>query len=216
MGRVDGGAERGWVVLLPVKAAAHSKSRLQPAFTDPDRLVAVVTAMRHDTLAAIRGTSAVIGVVAAVDRFDSARGLGADIEVVVQAEPGLNAALRAADAYAVERFPGAGRIAVVGDLPALTPSALRDVLAAAARHPRSFVPDLSGAGTTMLAVTEGALDPQFGPGSAARHALAARPLQAGVAARHDVDLPGDLSTTLAAAFGPATRAALDDTAGVRC
>lgn len=213
---MDGVTERRWVVLLPVKAAAHSKSRLQPAFPDPDRLVALVTAMRRDTVTAIRATAEVVGVVAAADRFESAQGLGAGVEVVVQTEPGLNAALRAADTYAAERFPGAGRIAVVGDLPALTPLALRDVLVAAARHPRSFVPDLSGSGTTMLAVTEGALDPQFGPGSAARHALTAQALPAGAAARHDVDLPEDLSDTLADAFGPATRAALDETAGVGC
>jgi 2-phospho-L-lactate/phosphoenolpyruvate guanylyltransferase len=205
---VDAGAGPGWVVLLPVKAVTSSKSRLVPAFPDPDRLATVVAAMREDTVAAIRATAGVIGLVAAVDRYTSARGLGAGVEVVVQTEPGLNAALRAADTYATSRYPHAGRIAVVGDLPALTPLALREVLDEAARHPRAFVPDLAGSGTTMLAVTEGPLDPRFGPGSAARHAEDAVTVRAGVPARHDVDLPADL-TAVAGGFGPATRAALE-------
>ncbi|MHA3704410.1 2-phospho-L-lactate guanylyltransferase [Jatrophihabitans sp. YIM 134969] len=209
---MDEAPARQWVVLLPVKAVASSKSRLQPAFDDPDRLAAVVTAMRRDTLAAIRGTAGVVAVVAAVDRPDSARGLGAGVDVVVQQEPGLNGALRAADAYATAQFPAAGRIAVVGDLPALTPFALREVLDAAGRSARAFVPDLAGSGTTMLAVTEGPLEPEFGPGSAARHARTATPVRAAAAARHDVDVPEDLTGPPATGFGPATRAALAEPA----
>jgi Guanylyl transferase CofC like len=120
-----GPAEVDWVVLLPVKAVATSKSRLEPAFPDRERLAAVVTAMRQDTVAAVRATGGVVGLVAAVDRFDSAHGLGPGVDTVVQQEPGLNAALRAADTYARTRWPHAGRIAIVGDLPALTPARRR-------------------------------------------------------------------------------------------
>ena len=211
-----GPAAVDWVVLLPVKAVAASKSRLEPAFPDRDRLGALVTAMRQDTVAAIRATAGVVGLVAAVDRFDSAHGLGPGVDTVVQQEPGLNAALRAADTYALARWPHAGRIAIVGDLPALTPVALRDVLTAAARSPRAFVPDLDGTGTTMLAVTTGPLDPGFGPGSAARHGVTAAVLPADVAARHDVDVPADLAATAATPFGRHTRAALAEPAGVGC
>lgn len=206
----------GWVVLLPVKAVLVSKSRLQAAFPDRDRLAALVTAMRQDTLAAVRATAGVIGVVAAVDRFESAHDLGAGVDVVVQQEPGLNAALRAADAYATTRYPVAGRIAIVGDLPALTPVALTDVLAAAAHAPRAFVPDLDGSGTTMLAVTEGPLEPRFGPGSALRHAETATAVPADVAARHDVDVPDDLTAAAARWFGPRTRAVLAEPTRVGC
>lgn len=201
-------------MLLPVKSVRASKSRLQAAYPDRDELAALVTAMRQDTLTAIRATPAVVAVVAAVDRADSADDLGPGVEAVVQQEPGLNAALRAADAHAATRYPGAGRIAVVGDLPALTPVVLADVLTAAARERRAFVPDLDGSGTTMLAVTVGPLEPQFGPGSAARHGETATTLPAAVPARHDVDVPGDL--TAAHLFGPRTRAVLAERTGVGC
>lgn len=196
------------MVLLPVKTARTAKSRLAPAFPDPEQLAELVLAMRRDTVDAIRGTRQVVRIVAAVDRFDAARGLGAGIEVVVQRDSGLNAALREADTFAALRLPEAGRIAVVGDLPALTPDALRSVLIAAESHPRSFVPDLAGTGTTMLAVTSGPLDPQFGPGSAARHAASAAALPAAASARHDVDVPTDLAPAVIGGFGPATRAVL--------
>ena len=205
--------ERTWVVLLPVKAAAASKSRLQPAFDSPVRLADLVEAMRRDTVDAVRATPGVVAVVAAVDAPVSARALGPGVEVVVQTAPGLNSALRDADAYAALHHPESGRVAVVGDLPALTPSALRAVLTAAAGHARAFVPDLAGSGTTMLAVTEGPLDPAFGPGSAARHGRTAVALAAAGAARHDVDVEQDLRNPPPSGFGPATRAALATDAG---
>lgn len=195
-------------MLLPVKTAAVSKSRLATAFDDPADLAALVQAMRLDTVAALRDTPGVVGLIAVVDRFDAARGLGAGIDVVVQQSAGLNPALTEADAFALHRWPGLGRVAVVGDLPALTPGAMREVLAGAAGAARSFVPDLAGTGTTMLAATSGPLAPRFGPGSAARHATDAVALPAAAEARHDVDVPEDLTPPVAAGFGPATRAAL--------
>jgi 2-phospho-L-lactate/phosphoenolpyruvate guanylyltransferase len=197
-----------WVVLLPVKTATVAKSRLAPAFDDPAELVRLVEAMRRDTVTAVRDTPGIVGIVAVVDRFGAANGLGSGLDVVVQQAAGLNPALAEADAFASHRWPGAARIAVVGDLPALTPAALKEVLAAAEEAGRAFVPDLEGSGTTMLAVTRGPLDPRFGPGSAARHAADAVALAAAPEARHDVDLPGDLHPPVAAGFGPETRAVL--------
>lgn len=195
-------------MLMPVKSPGLAKSRLAPAWDDPYERSRLVQAMRRDTLDAVHGTPGVVGVVAAVDAPHAAHDLGAGLDVVVQAAPGLNAALTEADAFAVSRWPGRGRIAVVGDLPALTPTALAEVLDAAAAHARSFVADLSGSGTTMLAVTVGRLDPRFGAGSAWLHARDAVSLPAAPGARFDVDLPEDLVAAPAVGVGAATREVL--------
>ncbi|HTZ42564.1 MAG TPA: 2-phospho-L-lactate guanylyltransferase, partial [Jatrophihabitans sp.] len=92
------------------------------------------------------------------------------------------------------RPPGAGVVALVGDLPALRAADLLDALHAAERHPRSFVRDLAGTGTTLLAAAAGVpLDPRFGPDSARRHAESgAVELEAGTSLRADVDSASDL------------------------
>ncbi|GGJ81425.1 2-phospho-L-lactate guanylyltransferase [Agromyces bauzanensis] len=62
---------------------------------------------------------------------------------------------------------------LLGDLPALTADELDSALEAASRHPLAFVRDADGTGTTLATAAVGvAFDPQFGPGSAARHAAA--------------------------------------------
>jgi 2-phospho-L-lactate guanylyltransferase len=91
--------------------------------------------------------------------------------VLVQFRPGLNAALREGADYAATQWPADGVAALVGDLPALRPEELAETLARAAEHPRGYVPDAQGTGTTMLtAVADQPLRPAFGAGSAARHA----------------------------------------------
>ena len=54
--------------------------------------------------------------------------------------------------------------------------------AACAAHPAALVPDADGTGTVLLTSTTGQPDPQFGPGSAARHGEHA--------VRLELDLPG--------------------------
>jgi 2-phospho-L-lactate guanylyltransferase len=149
-------------------------------------------------------------VLVVVDRPDAAP---AGVEVLVQRAPGLNAALAEAAGHAAAEWPADGVAALVGDLPALRPDELAAALAAAAGHPRGFVPDAAGTGTTLLAAGPGTpLAPAFGSGSAARHRAVAVELAAGRGLRHDVDTGADL---LAAAdpgaevtLGPCTAAVL--------
>ncbi|MFN2518444.1 MAG: hypothetical protein ABR604_05260, partial [Jatrophihabitantaceae bacterium] len=134
--------------------------------------------------------------------------------VFVQSRPGLNAALREAADHAASQWPEAGVAALVADLPALRPQELATALGLAAQHPRAYVPDSHGIGTTMLTALPGQLlSPEFGPGSSARHAVRAAALPAGAGLRTDVDTAADLQAALALGVGPATSAVLAEATG---
>jgi 2-phospho-L-lactate guanylyltransferase len=115
------------------------------------------------------------------------------------------------------RVAGAGPVAALSsDLPALRPEELAAALSAAADRaaagaPRSFTADAAGTGTTLLAVSEGDLEPHFGPGSAAAHeasgALRLTGRWPGLA--RDVDTPADLLAARVLGLGPATGALAD-------
>lgn len=210
-----------WTVVVPLKPPQVGKSRLRPAGAGrPAPLVEherIVLAFARDTLAAATRAAGVAAVLLVCDRATAdavQAGLDrgpAPIDVVLDDPPaGLNAAVRAGEAAARAARPGDGVAALSADLPCLTPAALADALAAAAGHPRAFVPDRPGEGTTLLAAGPGqALDPQFGLGSAARHAASgAARLDAAAALRTDVDTVEDLLVALAVGVGPAT-ASLD-------
>jgi 2-phospho-L-lactate/phosphoenolpyruvate guanylyltransferase len=191
-----------WTVVIPTKALPEAKSRLLAASVDPAAHRRLVEAIRADTLAAAGAADGVARVLVVTDQPGHPQAL-------VQTRVGLNGALRDAAEHAARTWPQDGIAALLGDLPALRPDELEVALAAAAGHPRSFVPDAAGTGTTLLAVTPGtALEPQFGPGSAARHATAAALLSAGAGLRHDVDTAGDLRQAAILGLGPATATAL--------
>jgi 2-phospho-L-lactate guanylyltransferase len=195
-----------WTVMIPAKALPEAKSRLLPATADPAGHRALVQAIRADTRAAARASDGVARVLFVVDRAD---GFVGDDPVLVQSAPGLNAALAEAAEQAAQLWPEDGVAALVGDLPALQPDDLAAALATAATHPRSFVPDAAGTGTTLLTATPGtSLEPQFGNGSAARHRADAWELTAGAGLRHDVDTAQDLHSAAALGLGPATAAVL--------
>jgi 2-phospho-L-lactate guanylyltransferase len=194
-----------WTVLVPLRALPSAKSRLAatlPADADAGLHADVVAAIRADTLAGVTAAPGVARVVVIGD------GPGPGV-TLVQTSPGLNGALRDGADYAARHWPGDGVAALVGDLPALRAGELGAALAAAARHPRAFVPDRTGHGTTLLTAQPGrALGPRFGPGSAARHARGAARLEAGPGLRHDVDTAADLSDATALGLGPRTAAVL--------
>lgn len=190
-----------WTVVIPAKALPEAKSRLAPMSTDPAAHRRLVEAIRADTIAAAQAANGVARVVVVVDRG------AASTRVLVQTRPGLDAALREGAAYAVASWPEDGVAALVGDLPALRPDELAHVLRAAAEHPRAYVADVSGTGTTLLAATPGhLLRPAFGPGSARRHGVDATAVPAGPGLRHDVDTSADLLAAAGLGLGPATRA----------
>ena len=184
-----------------MKSLPAAKGRLADASPDAAAHARLVAAIRADTLAAVGGAAAVARVVLVTDR-------PTDGELVfVQRVPGLNPALTEAAADAAARWPGDAVAALVGDLPALRGADLDAALRAAAAHPRAFVPDAAGTGTTMLTALPGVtLRPAFGAGSAARHRTDAAELAAAAELRCDVDTAADLDAALALGVGTHTAA----------
>jgi 2-phospho-L-lactate guanylyltransferase len=199
-----------WSLVVPVKVLARAKSRLA-VLAGPHR-PALALAMAADTVAAALACAVVDRVIAVTDDAEAARvlaGLGA---LVVGDEPGrgLNPALRHGAALAAARWPGSGIGALAADLPALRPAELDLGLGEAARWDHSFVPDASGAGTTLYAARPGArFRPRFGPGSAERHRAAGAielSLPGLASLRRDVDRPRDLTAASDLGVGPHTAA----------
>lgn len=193
-----------WRVLVPIKHSSAAKTRLQGATRAPVEHARLVHAIQLDTLDAVLAVTThplVAGLSVVSGQHQLA--LPAQIEVLQDRGGGLNAALAAAAAELAARFPADGVAAMVGDLPALRPSDLLAVLAAADGHPRSFVRDLQGTGTTLLAAGPGhQLGPQFGPGSAERHRESgAFELPAADSVRCDVDSADDLNACLQLGVG---------------
>jgi 2-phospho-L-lactate guanylyltransferase len=201
-----------WTVLVPLKSLPTAKSRLASTL-DPEGQAhlhaALVDAMRSDVLHAARTTPQVARVLVISDRAGQGD--------VVQRSPGLNGALRDGAAHASARWPQDGIAALVGDLPAVRADELGAALDQAAQHPAAFVPDTAGTGTTLLTARPGcALRPEFGIGSAERHARHAAALgEIGAGLRRDVDTAADLDAALALGVGPATGALFDVIHGSR-
>jgi 2-phospho-L-lactate guanylyltransferase len=107
-------------------------------------------------------------------------------------------------------------VVILGDLPALRPLDLADVLARAEGRSAAFVPDASGTGTTLLAQSNPRhASPCFGQGSARLHRLAgAAELQAAPSVRRDVDTAEDLSDAVVLGIGPRTTWAARDIKGL--
>ena len=189
-----------WTVIIPVKALPNAKSRLTAASPDDAAHARLVTAMRRDTAHAARNAATVARVLIVADRS------GDPTADLVQSVPGLNRGVSEAASFAALRWPADGIAALVGDLPALRSQELAVALADAADHPRAFVADAAGTGTTLLTARPGVpLRPAFGPGSAARHARQAVAVSGGPGLRTDVDTAEDLSQAELLGFGLATR-----------
>jgi 2-phospho-L-lactate guanylyltransferase len=187
-----------------VKSPARAKSRLD-ATGNAGAYPELVAAMRADTIAAVRGTAGVARIVAVVD--EPGVPVGDVDDVIVQTVPGLNPALQEAWAHCARRWPDAGIAAIVGDVPALRTQELADALREAADTPLGYVADAASTGTTLLTARPGAhLQPQFGAGSAARHARVATALVGGAGLRQDVDTPADLIAALRLGAGSHTEA----------
>jgi 2-phospho-L-lactate guanylyltransferase len=192
-----------WTVVIPARALPDAKSRLLPASPDAAAHARLVRAIRADTAAAARAAGPVARVLLVVD----VPGEPGEDETLVQTGTGLNAALVEGAELAAARWPEDGVAALLGDLPALRSDELGQALEDAATHPRSFVPDASGLGTTLLTARPGVLlRPAFGTGSAARHAVIATELAAGASLRQDVDTDADLHAAARLGLGPATGA----------
>jgi 2-phospho-L-lactate guanylyltransferase len=202
----------GWSLVIPVKVLARAKSRLT-GLPGPRR-AELALAMAADTVAAALTAPPVADVIVVTDDDAVRAELGGIGAIIIPDEPagGLNAALSFGAAYSEQRWPGRGRAALAGDLPALRPAELAAALDEAARAGEAFMPDAAGTGTTLYAVAPGvAFRPRFGPGSRTAHrdggaAELDLPWVRGL--RQDVDTPDDLRTAAGLGVGPRTTAAL--------
>lgn len=203
-----------WTVVIPVKALPHAKTRLAADVATPADLA---LAFLRDTLTAVQATASVErAVVVTADPVVAAlAGQAGAMIVDDSAHPGINpAAQHGAD----HRAPGSGIAVIVSDLPCLTPDALTAALDAADGHPRAFLADLDGTGTTMwFAAPEAPVEPRFGVQSRSAHAeagdvdlVAAHPALADalLPARLDIDTVAALDRAIIVGVGSATAEAL--------
>ena len=214
---MGGSSEADIGLVIAVKRLAAAKTRLAPIFSATTR-EAVVLAMLIDTITAAAAVSEVqsITVVTPDDvAGDAARQLGA--RVLPDPTPqGHRNPLNNAIAAAEETVrPETSNIVVLqGDLPALQPHELGEAIAAARAHPRSFVGDRHGTGTSALFALGVALDPRFGQDSAERHRHSGAIELTGAwpGLRCDIDTPEDLLVARRLGVGATTAQAI---AGVR-
>lgn len=145
---------------MPVRLTTP-KGRLT-TMDQPTR-AALALAMVRDVLLVAESSELVKDVVLVGD--DAATTALADLACFADAGRGLNTEVAAA-------ANGSPRVAVLlPDIPAVTVAQLDRALAAGAEHPRAFVSDAEGVGTTLLMAQNGsALEPAFGERSCAAHA----------------------------------------------
>ena len=204
--------------VIAIKPMEHAKSRL--AVPDPLRRRLAWT-MALDTLSALCRALPHVLVVSDQPALDARlRRAGLAVEVISESGHfGINSALnRGALCLHAQGFTSI--LACVGDLPALRSESVARIVDASRDHPRSFVADASGVGTTMLVAHDVELTPQFqGRSAAAHHAsgavsLAAEAIGSPVAdARCDVDTEADLAAAIELGVGPATSALIDHERG---
>ncbi|MEV6018682.1 MULTISPECIES: 2-phospho-L-lactate guanylyltransferase [unclassified Streptomyces] len=201
-----------WTLVVPLKALARAKSRLADTASDVVR-PGLALAFAQDTVAAALACAAVRDVVVVTGDALAGRELAALGARIVADEPGggLNAALAHGAGTVRALDPESAVAALNADLPALRPSELARVLAAAGEFPRAFLADAAGIGTTLLAASTGReLLPAFGGDSRARHrasGAAELRLDAVDSVRRDVDTREDLRAALTLGVGPRTAAA---------
>lgn len=173
-------------VVVPVKLLAEAKTRLSPSL-DRDARAELARAFVLDTIDAALGADRVARVIVVGDLSGHVDEVPAGVVVVAEPEPrSLASAIRhgiaearrlAVDERTAADHAGArparshrGVAVLLGDLPALTPSALDAALGAASRHPLAFMPDAEATGTTLAtAAAHTRFEPAFGPDSAMLH-----------------------------------------------
>jgi 2-phospho-L-lactate guanylyltransferase len=183
------------VIVIPLKPARAGKTRLGTTEKTVRQLgIATVRAA-----AATPGVREVVVVTADAHTAEILAGMPR-VRVVRELAP---RGLRLAIASALATVPaGVPRAVLLGDLPGLVPADLSRALAEAARHPRTFVADAAGTGTTLVTAAAGlSWRSAFGRASASRHralGLLRLPVPLRSSLRHDVDTPRQLAKAIAA------------------
>ncbi|MET0700522.1 MAG: 2-phospho-L-lactate guanylyltransferase [Mycobacterium sp.] len=207
-------------LVIAVKRLGIAKTRLAPVFSAETR-ERVMLAMLVDTIAAASRVSSVRSITVVTPDEDAAAAaveFGAavlpDPTPEGHADP-LNNALRAAEAAVLVATPNV--VVLQGDLPALQAEELAAAISAARAHPRSFVSDRHGTGTSALFAFGAPLDPHFGADSTVRHRRSGAIELTGAwpGLRCDIDTPDDLQLARQLGVGPATRRATDRAVGRR-
>lgn len=194
-----------WAVVIPVKAAARSKTRLAPHI-DSGARAALAAAFAADTIGAARAATAVHRVLVVGEEPALAAGAEfVDERALVGKGRGLTRSI--ALGIATARAEGSVAVAVLlGDLPCVRPGDLDEALALAAEHPLAFVADADGSGSTLATARAGEpFAPRFGRESAREHRRAGfAPLEAAPRLRRDVDTLAALEDAIALGTGPNT------------
>jgi len=199
-------------LVIAVKRLGAAKTRLAPVFAAGTR-ERVVLAMLIDTISAALRVSALASITV-VTPDEAAAAAAAELGTRVLTDPTpdghadpLNNAISAAARAIGSETPAI--VALQGDLPALQPHELAQAIDAARAHPRSFVADRHGTGTSALLTFGVPLDPRFGPNSAAAHRSSGAIELTGPwpGLRCDIDTPDDLAAARQLGMGPATRRA---------
>jgi 2-phospho-L-lactate guanylyltransferase len=198
-----------WSVVVPVKRLPAAKTRLYDRRRGQAEHAALALALATDTVAAAVGCPVAARVVVVTDDPEAAAAAHRLGAVVVADEPaaGLNPALEYGATRARALAGGDGVAVLSSDLPALRRSELASALGAAAGHPRTFVADAAGTGTTLLTALPGRpLDPRYGAGSRQAHLASGAVELTGdwPSLRRDVDTADDLAAAAALGLGPAT------------
>lgn len=191
--------------VVPVKRLAFAKSRLAvPA----DQREALALAFALDTISSLSGSPLVADVLVVTSDPVAARRLRRlGVRVLPDQGAGLGQAIHGGVRVAATWRPGTGIAVVPADLPCLRATDVTQVVTAGSVTEGAFVPDRSGAGTTLVIYPPGRRAvTRYGPGSAAGHrALGLHTLHdAPMRARHDVDTLEDLAA--ATSLGAETRA----------
>jgi 2-phospho-L-lactate guanylyltransferase len=198
------------VALVPLRAPGTGKSRLAGALRVEER-AALAGAMLADVCRALAGSPVdrIVVVAGGPAAVAAAAALGVEVMADPPGSRGLDAALRAA----ANRLPRHGTgLVVAADLPRLRADDVAAVLAVDAQV--VVAPTRDGGTGILLRRPPDAVPTAYGPGSAARHLVAAR--RAGLATavlerpgpRDDLDTPADLARLRAGDVGPATAALL--------
>jgi 2-phospho-L-lactate guanylyltransferase len=204
------------VAVIPVKPLGKALVRLSAALEAPVRRE-LQAAMLTDVLAACAGAGRLdetVVVTGDADVAAIARAAGARLVPDHAPRRGMNAAVALGLDAAAEGGAEAALV-LTADLPLVRPEDLEAVVAAAPPAPSAtLVPSRDGTGTNaMLLRPPGALTPQLGPDSLARHT--AQALRRAVAVCRlglprlavDVDTPADLAAALEGPAAAATREA---------
>jgi 2-phospho-L-lactate guanylyltransferase len=201
-------------LVIAVKRLGAAKTRLAPVFS-AGRREQVVLAMLIDTIVAARAVAA-LHAITVVTPDDAAAAAATELGAHVLTDPTpaghhdpLNNAISAAEAEITGTVPNI--VVLQGDLPALQSRELAEAIAAARAHPRSFVADRHGTGTSALFAFGVPLQPSFGTDSAARHRNSGAIELTGAwpGLRCDIDTPDDLRAARRLGVGPVTLRATD-------